>query len=196
MNKLLNEILQWMQINGYRRASYDRLCGIIPSAATYEQLDQLLLDFPNIFRSARLKGGLDGLALHDNLTIEAAIAKAAPPPAEEEILMQVETLTPTGRPVPPAPEKVTINQVEGEIVDEYYRNLGSAVKAPVGSPIHNVTICVLVLRNGFTVVGKSACVDPLAYDENLGRSLAREDAIKQIWPLLGFRLADKLRLAA
>ena len=194
MNKLLNEILQWMQINGYRRASYDRLCGIIPSAATYEQLDQLLLDFPTIFRSARLKGGLEGLALHDNLTIEAALALASPP-VEEEIVMQVGMLTPAGRPVPPAPEKVTINQIEDEIVDEYYWNLGSAVKAPVGSPIHNVTICALVLRNGFTVTGESACVDPLAYDEALGRSLAREDAIKQIWPFLGFRLADK-RLVA
>lgn len=194
MNNLLSEILQWMQINGYRRASYDRLCGIIPSAATYEQLDQLVLDYPQIFRAARMKGGLDGLALQDSITIDQAI-KMGTPEVEEEILMQVETLTPAGRPVPPAPEKVTTNQVEGEIVDEYYRNLGSAVKAPLGSPIHNVTICVLVLRNGFTVVGKSACVDPLAYDENLGRSLAREDAIKQIWPFLGFRLADKRMVA-
>lgn len=193
MNKLLSEILQWMQVNGYRRASFDRLCGIIPSAATYEQLDNLLMEYPNIFRPARLKGGLDGLALQDTLTIEQAIDLASPKEVEQEEPLHVEMLAPA---TPSIVEKVTINQVEDEIVDEYYRNLGSAVKAPIGSPIHNVTICVLVLRNGFTVVGKSACVDPLAYDENLGRSLAREDAIKQVWPFLGFRLADKLRKAA
>ena len=192
MNKLLSEILQWMQVNGYRRASFDRLCGILPSAGTYAQLDKVLDEFPSIFRRARLKGGLDGLALQDDLSIEDAIAMASPPPVEEEIPMHVETLTPAGCPSAP---KVSVNQVEAEIVDEYYRNAGSAVKAPHGSSLYNVTLCILVLRNGFVIIGKSACVDSANFNEDVGRQLAREDAVKQVWPLLGFRLADK-RLAA
>ena len=34
MNTLLAEVLQWLQNNGYRRASFDRIVGIVPSAAT------------------------------------------------------------------------------------------------------------------------------------------------------------------
>lgn len=191
MNKLLSEILQWMQVNGYRRASFDRLCGIIPSAGTYAQLDKVLDEFPSIFRRARLKGGLDGLALQDDLSIEDAIAMASPPPVEEEILMHVETLTPAGCPSAP---KVSVNQVEAEIVDDYYRNLGSALKAPEGSPTYNTTLCVLVLRNGFVIVGKSACVHSENFNEETGKRLAREDAIRQIGPFMGWREADK-RLA-
>lgn len=198
MNNLLTEILQWMQLNGYRRASFDRLCGIIPSAATYEQLDKLIADYPHIFRTARLKGGLEGLALQDGLEIAAAVKLAmpvveqTPPPSmEEEIVMTLPTLNPT---VSAAP-KVVVNDVEAEIVGEYYRNAGSAVKAPVGSSLYNVTLCILQLRNGFVLIGKSACVNAANFDEAVGRQLAREDAVKQVWPLLGFRLADK-RLAA
>jgi hypothetical protein len=69
------------------------------------------------------------------------------------------------------------------------------VKAPEGSSLYNVTLCILELRNGFVIIGKSACVDSRNFDEDLGRQLAREDAVKQVWPYLGFRLADK-RLAA
>lgn len=187
MNELLSQILQWMKINGYRRASFDRLCGIIPAASTYEQLDQLIADNPHILRSSRIKGGMDGLSLQDGLEIDAAIAMANPPPVEEEVVFTIPTLE--GAP------KVSTNDVESEIVDEYYRNAGSAVKAPVGSSLYNVTLCFLQLRNGFVIVGKSACVDSANFNEAIGRQLAREDAIKQVWPYLGFRLADK-RLAA
>jgi hypothetical protein len=85
---------------------------------------------------------------------------------------------------------VTPNAVEREIVNEYYRNLGSALKVPDG-PAGNVTLCVLILRNGFVIIGKSACVDSRNFNEELGQQLAREDAIKQVWPFLGFRMADE-----
>lgn len=55
-----------------------------------------------------------------------------------------------------------------------------------------LTLCVLVLRNGYTVVGKSACASPANFNAEIGRKIAREDAIDQVWPLLGFRLRDKL----
>lgn len=54
-----------------------------------------------------------------------------------------------------------------------------------------LTFCVLVLRNGFTVTGESACVSPENFDAELARKIARENAIKKCWPLLGFRLADR-----
>jgi hypothetical protein len=55
-----------------------------------------------------------------------------------------------------------------------------------------LTFCVLVLRNGIMVTGQSACVSAANFDAEIGRKIARKNAVEQLWPLLGFRLADKL----
>ena len=60
------------------------------------------------------------------------------------------------------------------------------------SPLHVLTFCVLVLRNGFTVTGESACASPENFDAKIGRKNARENAVQKIWPLLGFLLKEKL----
>lgn len=52
------------------------------------------------------------------------------------------------------------------------------------------TICQLTLDNGYTVNGQSACVDPANFDQNTGRKYSYDDAMRKVWPLLGFRLAD------
>jgi hypothetical protein len=59
-----------------------------------------------------------------------------------------------------------------------------------------LTFCILVLDNGFTVTGESACASPENFDAELGRKIARQNATNKIWPLLGFRLRDYLRAAA
>lgn len=60
------------------------------------------------------------------------------------------------------------------------------------APLDLLTFCVLVLRNGFTVTGESACASPENFDAEIGRRIAREKAVEKIWPLLGFRLRDAL----
>ena len=55
-----------------------------------------------------------------------------------------------------------------------------------------LTFCVLVLRNGFTVTGESACASPENFDAELGRKIARQNAVQKIWPLLGFALKERL----
>ena len=59
-------------------------------------------------------------------------------------------------------------------------------------PLALLTLCVLVMRNGFTVVGKSACASPENFNADIGRWLAREDAVRQLWSLLGYELRTKL----
>jgi hypothetical protein len=49
-----------------------------------------------------------------------------------------------------------------------------------------LTFCVLVLGNGFTVTGESACVAPENFDAEIGRKIARADAVNKIWPLMGY----------
>lgn len=55
-----------------------------------------------------------------------------------------------------------------------------------------LTFCVLVLRNGFTVTGESAPASPDNFDANIGRSIARTNAVNKIWPLMGYELKSKL----
>lgn len=60
-------------------------------------------------------------------------------------------------------------------------------------PLELITFCVLVLRNGFTVTGESACASPENFDAEAGRIAARRNAENKIWPLMGYEL--KCRLA-
>lgn len=54
------------------------------------------------------------------------------------------------------------------------------------------TVCCLTLKNGFTVVGESACASPSNFDEELGKKIARENAREKIWVLEGYLLRQKL----
>lgn len=97
-----------------------------------------------------------------------------------------------------AAPRVTPADIEAEIVGEYYINAGRACGVEFvnagndRSPLGLLTFCVLRLRNGFTVTGESACASPDNFDDELGRKIARQNAVAKVWPLLGFRLRDKL----
>ena len=55
-----------------------------------------------------------------------------------------------------------------------------------------LTFCVLVLENGFTVTGESACASPENFDAEIGRKIARQNAVQKIWPLMGYSLRSQL----
>jgi hypothetical protein len=81
------------------------------------------------------------------------------------------------------------------IEGENYINAGDAcerVGQPASAPMHLMTLCFLTMRNGFVVVGKSAPASPENFDPEKGKTFAREDAIRQLWPLMGFSLRDRL----
>lgn len=62
---------------------------------------------------------------------------------------------------------------------------------PKDNPLALLTFCVLVLKNGFTVTGESACVAHENFNAAIGREIARENAVEKIWPLLGYELKQK-----
>ena len=99
--------------------------------------------------------------------------------------------------------RVTPASIEGNIVGEHYFTASQAVEAVEGcvheigkSPdwgtLHLLTFCVLVLRNGFTVTGESACASPENFDAELGRKIARQNAVQKLWPLMGYALKERL----
>ena len=64
--------------------------------------------------------------------------------------------------------------------------------ADVHQALGLLTFCVLILRNGFTVTGESACASPENFDAELGRKIARQNAVNKIWPLMGYALKQCL----
>lgn len=97
--------------------------------------------------------------------------------------------------------RVTPADIEDEILSEhYFTGLQGAQSTVLSTPnnpqsalsLNLLTFCVIVLKNGFTVHGHSACASPENFDADIGCKVARSKAIEQIWPLLGFRLRDQL----
>ena len=89
--------------------------------------------------------------------------------------------------------RVTPQDIEANIAGEYFFTADQATKdCPQLDPLRLLTFCVLVLKNGFTVTGESACASPENFDAEIGRRIARENAVQKIWPLMGYELRSKL----
>jgi hypothetical protein len=48
------------------------------------------------------------------------------------------------------------------------------------------------MKNGFTIVGKSAPASAENFDQQKGELFAYEDAVRQAWPHFGFALRDRI----
>lgn len=95
--------------------------------------------------------------------------------------------------------RITPADVEANIGSEHYFTAfdgALAVQADTAialpSPLGLLTFCVLVLKNGFTVTGESACASPENFDAEIGRKIARQNAVEKIWPLMGYALREEL----
>jgi hypothetical protein len=96
--------------------------------------------------------------------------------------------------------RITPHDIESNIASEWCFTAAQAlyvadamVAREIPKPLELLTICVLVLRNGFTVTGESACASPENFDAELGRRIARGNAVAKIWPLMGYALKSKLQ---
>lgn len=105
--------------------------------------------------------------------------------------------------------RITPADIEANIASEHYFTAADGVLGAYrnGGDVHPVggtpsretngalgllTFCVLVLRNGFTVTGESACASPENFDAEIGRKIARQNAVQKIWPLMGYELKQRL----
>lgn len=101
--------------------------------------------------------------------------------------------------------RVTPSSIEATIASEHYftafdgvnganSGVGAAWCAPKALDL--LTFCVLVLKNGFTVTGESACASPENFDADLGKKIARANAVTKVWPLEGYLLKQMLHQTA
>ena len=106
--------------------------------------------------------------------------------------------------------RVTPADIEANIASEHYFTAGqgdakavedaafsggalnAAASRATPDALSLLTFCVLVLQNGFTVTGESACASPENFDAELGRKIARQNAVAKVWPLMGYELRSKL----
>lgn len=101
--------------------------------------------------------------------------------------------------------RVTLADIEAAIAHRFDTTADKAMRYSAHSGdgevpaaidrLHFLSICILVMKNGFTVIGKSAPASPENFNAELGRKFAYEDAVRQLWPLMGFALRDKLPAA-
>ena len=101
--------------------------------------------------------------------------------------------------------RITPADIEANIASEHYFTASEGVWGAASAfdrtegnagpaALELLTFCVLTLRNGFTVTGESACASPENFNAEIGRKIARQNAVYKIWPLMGYEL--KTRLAA
>ena len=77
--------------------------------------------------------------------------------------------------------KVTKDSIEAKVAKVDYLVL----------PDSTVTLCNITLKNGYSVRGESACVDPRNFNVEIGKGLAYKQAFDRLWPLEGYLLAEQ-----
>ena len=106
--------------------------------------------------------------------------------------------------------RITPADIEANIASEHYFTAEHGVAGAMAAlELHQrtahpggegalrlLTFCVMVLKNGFTVHGVSACASPENFDAEIGRKVARANAVQEIWPLMGYELRSKLAALA
>lgn len=78
--------------------------------------------------------------------------------------------------------RVTMQGIEDKVLTEQYHVFEGTT----------VTVCALTMKNGFAVVGHSASASPENFDAELGKKIARQKAIDQVWALEGYLLKENL----
>jgi hypothetical protein len=101
--------------------------------------------------------------------------------------------------------RVTPSDIEANIDTVYYFTAGDGVhgvrlsegeeRSVYHSSLDLLIFCTIVLKNGFTVTGESACASPENFNAEIGRKIARQNAIDKIWPLMGYELKQRLHQA-
>lgn len=108
--------------------------------------------------------------------------------------------------------RITPDDIEANIVSEHYFTARDGRRGAIAdgtyvgrerprpaeedlAALDLLTFCVLVMKNGFTVTGESACASPENFDAEIGRKIARDNAINKVWPLMGYALKERLASA-
>lgn len=82
---------------------------------------------------------------------------------------------------PEIKDRITISDIHSAVLKAQYHVF----------PGTTLTVCCLTLKNGYTVTGEAACVNPANFDPVVGQKYSMEDALKKIWVLEGYLLKQQ-----
>lgn len=94
--------------------------------------------------------------------------------------------------------RLTPDHINSKIKGIYYSNPLQGVNPETAMDegtyqnLRCLTFCTIILENGFTVTGESACASPENFDEAIGQEIAFKNAREKIWQLEGYLLKEKL----
>ncbi|MCG9534391.1 MULTISPECIES: Gp49 family protein [Providencia] len=97
--------------------------------------------------------------------------------------------------------RVTPEHIDSIIKDCYYFTAKDGARGALEpqtallgwhESLNYLTFCVLILKNGFMVTGESACASPENFDAEIGRKIARQNAVNKIWSLEGYLLKQQI----
>ncbi len=98
--------------------------------------------------------------------------------------------------------RVSLSDIKAEIIGIYFMTghqfWQQAAMTKQDAPqidvrsLGSLTICMVVTKNGTTIVGQSAPADPSNFNPEIGMKLALEDCERQLWPRMGWALKQKL----
>ncbi len=78
--------------------------------------------------------------------------------------------------------RISPDELDAKIVGEQYHVF----------PGTTLTVCCLLLENGYVVTGESAAASPENFDRVIGMKIARAEARDKIWQLEGYLLRERL----
>ena len=83
--------------------------------------------------------------------------------------------------------RITLDYMKSQIEKVYYKSASTGLETKGVCPsLDCMTMCYLVLKSGFVLVGKSTPMSPENFDPEKGRTFAYEDALRSAWPLFAF----------
>ena len=86
--------------------------------------------------------------------------------------------------------RITLDYIKSQVDHHWFttadRCIAERSKILAHEPLKRLTLCFMVMKNGFVFVGKSAPLSPANFDAGKGMTFAYEDCIRQAWPMFAF----------
>jgi hypothetical protein len=86
--------------------------------------------------------------------------------------------------------RITLDFIKSQIGHFWFttgdRCIAERSKILAHEPLTRLTLCFIVMKSGFIIIGKSAPLSAENFDPEKGRTFAWEDGIRQLWPMFAF----------
>jgi len=151
---LRDQVIAWLNANHYTKASFERIISSVPGAATYYQLQDMVIRNSDIFHPIVIKGGLEGLALNTPVQSQNLMQHHLVEESEHTVLVGISAPVPSQVPSTAIyPTDDSWRDISHEEYREYlFRNdqvirinnplqlcIGAIVDGRIGGPNHFVT---------------------------------------------------------